>query len=146
MQIVCSFEVKSLLKWHIQQNSIWSKFKSSKKKGMISSRNMNTVKRSNPTPRFVSTTINALIWFAKAINFPKWPLKEAQLHAILLTNRAACYIQLNADLDKCLEDCTLAIQEHPTYGKAFFRRSQAHELQGKIPEAFQGFSTFLHSN
>ena len=65
-------------------------------------------------------------------------MKEAQLHAILLTNRAACYVQQHTDLDKCIEDCTLAISEHPTYGKAFYRRGQAFEMQGKIKEAFQG--------
>jgi tetratricopeptide (TPR) repeat protein len=74
----------------------------------------------------------------QALNVPKWPMKEAQLHAVLLTNRAACFVQTHTDLDKCIEDCTLAISEHPTYGKAFYRRGQAYELQGKIKEAFQG--------
>ncbi len=70
-------------------------------------------------------------------------MKEAQLHAVLLTNRAACYVQMRRDLDKCIEDCTLAISENPSYGKAFFRRSQAFELQGQIQEAFQGNDPFI---
>ena len=46
--------------------------------------------------------------------------------AVYYANRAACLLALDR-LDEAQSDCTVAIHLHPTYTKAWMRRSKAHE-------------------
>ena len=67
--------------------------------------------------------------------------KHEEAH-ILLANRALVHLKLGKPaLGK--EDCTAALHLNPRYGKALYRRAQAHEALKAIGDAFQDVRELL---
>jgi len=62
--------------------------------------------------------------------------------AIILKNRAACYLRLN-EYSSALCDCTDSLQISPGDSKALYRRAQAHEGRGSFMEALQDIKQLL---
>eukprot|EP00823_Brevimastigomonas_motovehiculus_P007603 TRINITY_DN66_c0_g1_i1.p1 TRINITY_DN66_c0_g1~~TRINITY_DN66_c0_g1_i1.p1 ORF type:complete len:271 (+),score=98.61 TRINITY_DN66_c0_g1_i1:73-885(+) len=70
------------------------------------------------------------------------PEEDKSNRAIYLTNRAACYLQLNK-YDQVVEDCSLSLQLTPNYLKTLLRRAQAFEALDKVPEALEDWKSVL---
>ncbi|KAI9917576.1 hypothetical protein PsorP6_012593 [Peronosclerospora sorghi] len=64
---------------------------------------------------------------------------------LLLTNRAACYLQLK-DFGQAETDCSLALELDPENTKARYRRAQAFMGLGRLTEAFQDIRLVLHQS
>ena len=62
--------------------------------------------------------------------------------AIILKNRAACYLKLK-DYSSALSDCTSSLQISPGDSKALYRRAQSHEGRGSYMEALQDVKQLL---
>eukprot|EP00918_Siedleckia_nematoides_P023495 GHVU01050657.1.p1 GENE.GHVU01050657.1~~GHVU01050657.1.p1 ORF type:complete len:257 (+),score=40.23 GHVU01050657.1:174-944(+) len=60
--------------------------------------------------------------------------QDAELGAVILANRAACYMVQN-DLDAAIQDTSDAIDANPNYVKAYTRRFTAYERKEKWHEA-----------
>ena len=72
-------------------------------------------------------------------------LDAERVHAeafILLANRALTHLKLD-DAQAAKADCTASIGLNPRYGKAFFRRAQAHEALKALTDAFQDVRELL---
>jgi hypothetical protein len=75
-----------------------------------------------------------------------------ELHATLLTNRAACYLRKSSEypdmdsnaLKACINDCTRAIDLRPQTVKAYYRRAQAHMSIQDAPSAVRDLTQLLH--
>ena len=64
------------------------------------------------------------------------PKREHPEAHIILANRALMALKLSQP-EACEEDCTASLQINPYYGKALFRRAQAHEMRGSLADAFK---------
>lgn len=64
--------------------------------------------------------------FKEAIEYYTKAIKVKEDEAILYSNRAICYLNLNKYFD-AKEDCDLAIKIDPTLIKAHYRRGLAHK-------------------
>jgi tetratricopeptide (TPR) repeat protein len=67
---------------------------------------------------------------------------DQRLRAILYSNRSAAMLRLaeestdgNKLLERCMEDCDIAIQADPGYYKAWFWLAKCHEARGELEEA-----------
>jgi len=75
--------------------------------------------------------------YSSALEFTEWPQDQAELRAILLTNRATCGLQKqNIEADKIEEDLKMAQMLMPTYAKSFYRSAQLQEKLGNVEKAF----------
>eukprot|EP00727_Mastigamoeba_balamuthi_P004994 m51a1_g14493 putative 3 -cyclic-nucleotide phosphodiesterase rega (2308) ;mRNA; f:746776-765968 len=59
--------------------------------------------------------------------------------AVLLSNRAACWVGL-ARSDDAVKDCSKALEANPVYEKARWRRAGAYEALGKAREASEDYA------
>lgn len=62
--------------------------------------------------------------------------------AVLLKNRAACYLKLK-QYSNALSDCTQSLQVTTSDPKALYRRAQAYEGKGNLAEAFEDIKHLL---
>ncbi|KAL3679757.1 hypothetical protein R1sor_022713 [Riccia sorocarpa] len=64
--------------------------------------------------------------------------------AVFHSNRAACLLQLKPiSYDSVVQECSLALEAHPKFGKALFRRARAYEAMGKLQLALADVSFLL---
>lgn len=80
---------------------------------------------------------NAIEKYTTAIDMAD-PNTDAQTLVDALSNRAACYRQ-HYKPEKCVEDCTRALEIQPTNVKALIRRAQSLEQLEKFKEALKDF-------
>ncbi|KAI9216172.1 hypothetical protein BC828DRAFT_409729 [Blastocladiella britannica] len=78
--------------------------------------------------------------FEEAITYYSQAIELQPSSAVFWCNRAACYANLN-DSPKVIDDCTKALELDPTYVKALHRRAIAFELQGRMRDALNDFTT-----
>lgn len=71
--------------------------------------------------------------------------KGHECKAILLKNRAACYLKLK-DYSSALSDCTQSLQITPNDPKALYRRAQAYEGNSSLTDAFADLKHLLAIN
>ena len=60
----------------------------------------------------------------------------SELRVTLLTNRAAAALK-DSKFDECISDCTAALEQDGTKGKALYRRAEAHAAKDDIAAAFR---------
>ncbi|CAM6106593.1 unnamed protein product [Calypogeia fissa] len=66
--------------------------------------------------------------------------------AVFYSNRAACLLQVKpVNYENVVHECTLALEAHPKFGKALFRRARAYEAMGKLQLALSDVQTLLQS-
>ncbi|KAL2613279.1 hypothetical protein R1flu_024971 [Riccia fluitans] len=64
--------------------------------------------------------------------------------AVFHSNRAACLLQLKPIIyENVVQECSLALEAHPKFGKALFRRARAYEAMGKLQLALADVSFLL---
>jgi tetratricopeptide (TPR) repeat protein len=60
------------------------------------------------------------------------------------SNRAACLLQVKpVNYENVVLECTLALEAHPKFGKALFRRARAYEAMGKLQLALSDVQSLL---
>lgn len=77
--------------------------------------------------------------YSKAIAACKATEKDTQVKLACLANRAACYRQLYLP-EKCIEDCSVALDIDPNHVKCLIRRAQAYESMEKYKKALADFT------
>ena len=72
------------------------------------------------------------------------PLSEAfnYSRAVYHGNRGACYLKMTL-YEKCVAECTAAIDLSPTYVKVIMRRAKAYELQDNLEAALEDVKRVL---
>ncbi|BFI39627.1 protein PHOX [Marchantia polymorpha subsp. ruderalis] len=66
--------------------------------------------------------------------------------AVFHSNRAACLLQVKPVIyDNVIMECTLALEAHPKFGKALYRRARAYEAMGKLQLALADVQFLLQS-
>ena len=63
------------------------------------------------------------------------PSREHGESAVILANRALAHLKLG-EHGECKTDCSASLALQPRYGKALYRRAQAHEAAGALADAF----------
>lgn len=64
--------------------------------------------------------------------------------AVFHSNRAACLMQMKpVQYDVVVNECTLALEVHPRFSRALFRRARAYEGMGKLELAMQDLQALL---
>lgn len=76
--------------------------------------------------------------YGKAIAAAKDNEKDTAIKLDCLANRAACYRQLYLP-EKCIEDCTTALEINPNHVKCLIRRGQALESMEKYKKSLADF-------
>jgi len=76
--------------------------------------------------------------YAKAINCAKNNEKDTAIKLDCYANRAACYRQLYLP-EKCIDDCTAALEINPNHIKCLIRRGQALESMEKYKKSLADF-------
>eukprot|EP00547_Thalassionema_nitzschioides_P001427 CAMPEP_0194203662 /NCGR_PEP_ID=MMETSP0156-20130528/3378_1 /TAXON_ID=33649 /ORGANISM="Thalassionema nitzschioides, Strain L26-B" /LENGTH=534 /DNA_ID=CAMNT_0038929453 /DNA_START=54 /DNA_END=1655 /DNA_ORIENTATION=+ len=67
---------------------------------------------------------------------------EKSVLASYYSNRAASHLQI-LQYQEALDDCQKAIQEDPTFVKAYFRQAKVFTILGRLPEALKAYSMGL---
>ena len=84
--------------------------------------------------------------YVEAVKSYNKALEEFSQHhqfvAVVLKNRAACYLKLK-DFLAALSDCTQSLQITPNDPKALYRRAQAYEGDGSLTEAFSDLKLLI---
>lgn len=64
--------------------------------------------------------------------------------AIFHSNRAACLMQMKpVQHESVVNECTLALEVHPRFSRALFRRARAYEAMGRLELAMQDVQALL---
>lgn len=64
--------------------------------------------------------------------------------AIFHSNRAACLMQMRpVQHESVVNECTLALEVHPRFSRALFRRARAYEAMGRLELAMQDVQALL---
>ncbi|KAL6930109.1 hypothetical protein ACO0SA_001516 [Hanseniaspora valbyensis] len=71
--------------------------------------------------------------YEEALVYYTWALQLSN-DPIFYSNRSVCHLKLNQP-EKCIKDCTSALEIDPTYTKCLLRRAQTYETIGKYEEA-----------
>lgn len=67
--------------------------------------------------------------------------------AVFHSNRAACLMQMKpVQYDTVVNECSLALEAHPKFGRALFRRARAFEAMGKFELALQDVQLLLQGD
>lgn len=83
--------------------------------------------------------------YEKAINACKTDEKDTKIKLDCLANRAACFRQLYLP-ERCIEDCTKALEIDPLHQKVLIRRAQAYESMEKYKKALADFEAVIRLN
>eukprot|EP00250_Pteridium_aquilinum_P021738 c25205_g1_i2 orf=861-3566(-) len=67
--------------------------------------------------------------------------------AVFHSNRAACLMQMKpVQYEAVVRECSLALEAHPCFGRALFRRARALEALGKLEYALQDVQLLLQTD
>eukprot|EP01018_Ginkgo_biloba_P035431 Gb_20152 [translate_table: standard] len=67
--------------------------------------------------------------------------------AVFHSNRAACLMQMKPiQYESVVNECTRALEVHPRFSRALFRRARAYEGMGKLDLAMQDVQTLLQAD
>lgn len=85
--------------------------------------------------------VDALEQYEKALNLIP---RNHPDRAIFHSNRAACLMQMKpVQYESVVNECTLALEVHPRFSRALFRRARAYEAMGRLELAMQDVQALL---